>query len=203
MRGAGGTIAWYLPDRLGTIRDLINNSGSIIDHVDYSAFGTQLDESDPSEGDRMMGFAEMEADTVAGLNLAVDRVQNPGTGRWTSQDPLGFKAGDENLYRYVGGAPTLGGDPLGTQESGPSYPSWWPFPVPPLFPPETPIQILKYRLEHPSNRVGFCPFSWPEAKPKQKVPWKWEFEFPGGGGEFGPEHPWRPTDLQGTIWFQF
>ena len=24
---AGGTIAWYLPDRLGTIRDLINNSG--------------------------------------------------------------------------------------------------------------------------------------------------------------------------------
>ena len=37
---ASGTVAWYLPDRLGTIRDLINNSGSIIDHVDYSAFGT-------------------------------------------------------------------------------------------------------------------------------------------------------------------
>ena len=25
---AGGTIAWYLPDRLGTIRDLLNNSGA-------------------------------------------------------------------------------------------------------------------------------------------------------------------------------
>jgi hypothetical protein len=24
---SGGTVAWYLPDRLGTVRDLINNSG--------------------------------------------------------------------------------------------------------------------------------------------------------------------------------
>ena len=24
---SGGTIAWYMPDRLGTVRDLINNSG--------------------------------------------------------------------------------------------------------------------------------------------------------------------------------
>jgi RHS repeat-associated protein len=98
---AGGTIAWYLPDRLGTIRDLINNSGGIIDHVDYSAFGTVLDESSPSNGDRMMGFAGMERDTVTGLNLAVNRVQNPGTGRWTSQDPLGFAAGDPDLFVYA------------------------------------------------------------------------------------------------------
>ena len=87
---AGGTIAWYLPDRLGTIRDLISNSGSIVDHIDYSAFGTQLDESDPSNGDRMMGFAGMERGTVTGLNFAVNRVQDPRTGRWTSRDPFGF-----------------------------------------------------------------------------------------------------------------
>ena len=37
--------AWYLADHLGTVRDLINNSGAIIDHVDYSAFGTVLDET--------------------------------------------------------------------------------------------------------------------------------------------------------------
>jgi RHS repeat-associated protein len=110
---AGGTIAWYLPDRLGTIRDLINNSGGIIDHVDYSAFGTVLDESSPSNGDRMMGFAGMERDTVTGLNLAVYRVQNPGTGRWTSQDPLGFEAGDADLFRYVGNGPDVGSDVSG------------------------------------------------------------------------------------------
>jgi RHS repeat-associated protein len=110
---AGGTIAWYLPDRLGTIRDLINNSGSVIDHVDYSAFGTVLDESSPTSGDRMMGFAGMERDTVTGLNLAVNRVQDPGTGRWTSRDPLGFAAGDANLYRYVGNGPVGLIDPSG------------------------------------------------------------------------------------------
>jgi hypothetical protein len=52
---SAGTIAWYLPDLLGTIRDLINNSGSIIDHVDYSAFGAVLDESSSSSGDRAHG----------------------------------------------------------------------------------------------------------------------------------------------------
>ena len=77
---AGGTIAWYLPDRLGTIRDLINNSGSIIDHVDYSAFGTVLDESSPSSGDRMMGFAGMERDTATGLNLGRESNAESGDG---------------------------------------------------------------------------------------------------------------------------
>ena len=70
-------------------------------------------ESDPSNGDRMMGFAGMERDTVTGMNLAVNRVQNPGTGRWTSQDPLGFAAGDADLYRYVLNGPTSQGDPFG------------------------------------------------------------------------------------------
>ena len=77
---SGGTIAWYLPDRLGTIRDLISNSGAIIDHVDYSAFGTVLDESSPTSGDRMMGFAGMERDSVTGLNLAVEWVEIRGPG---------------------------------------------------------------------------------------------------------------------------
>ena len=49
-----------------------------------------------------MSFAGMERDTVTGLNLAVEREENPGTGRWDSQDPLGFAAGDDNLYRFVG-----------------------------------------------------------------------------------------------------
>ena len=41
-RQTSGTVAWYLPDRLGTIRDLVNTSGSVIDHVDYGAFGNTL-----------------------------------------------------------------------------------------------------------------------------------------------------------------
>jgi RHS repeat-associated protein len=112
---SGGTVSWYLADALGTVRDLLNNSGAIIDHVDFSAFGTVLDESSPASGDRMMGFAMLERDTVTGLNLAVFRDENPGTGRWNSQDPLGFAAGDANLARYVENDPSTSSDSFGLQ----------------------------------------------------------------------------------------
>ena len=122
---SGETVSWYLADALGSVRDLINNSGAIIDHIDFSAFGTVLDQSDPSAGDRMMGFAGMEQDSVTRLNLAVYREENPGTGRWDSQDPLGFRAGDGNLYRYLGNAPNGGDDPSG-EDWLDSYASWFP-----------------------------------------------------------------------------
>ena len=87
---SGGTVSWYLADALGTVRDLINNSGAVIDHVDFSAFGTVLDESSPTNGDRMMGFAGMERDAVTGLTLANVAEENPSTGRWC--EPVGIAA---------------------------------------------------------------------------------------------------------------
>jgi len=38
---------------------------------------------------------------------------DPGIGRWLQQDPIGFRAGDANLYRYVGNKPTNMTDPSG------------------------------------------------------------------------------------------
>jgi RHS repeat-associated protein len=110
---SGGTVSWYLADHLGTVRDLINNSGVIADHVDFSAFGTVLGETSPTNGGRFTGFAMLERDSVTGLNLAVYREENPGTGRWDSHDPIKFVAGDINLYRYAKNEPTSGFDPLG------------------------------------------------------------------------------------------
>jgi RHS repeat-associated protein len=106
-----------LPDRLGTIRDIVDNTGAIIDHVDYGAFGNQLGESSPATGDRLTGFAGLERDTATGLNLAVYRVEDPGAGRWAERDPLGFGGGDLNLYRYVGNRPSNSKDPLGLNPS--------------------------------------------------------------------------------------
>ena len=106
-------MAWYLPDRLGTIRDLINNSGSIIDHVDYSAFGTVLGESSPSNGDRMMGFAGLDAGYGHGAEPGDASGRESGTGRWTSQDPLGFEA-EIRTYIAMTNEPTIAGDPTGT-----------------------------------------------------------------------------------------
>ena len=39
---------------------------------------------------------------------------NPETGRFLSEDPIGFDGGDANLYRYVGNNSVNFRDPLGT-----------------------------------------------------------------------------------------
>ena len=38
---------------------------------------------------------------------------DPTIGRWTAEDPIAFKAGDTNLYRYVGNNPANFTDPSG------------------------------------------------------------------------------------------
>lgn len=40
---------------------------------------------------------------------------DPTVGRWLSQDPIGFQAGDPNLYRYVGNDPLRFRDPDGLE----------------------------------------------------------------------------------------
>ncbi|WP_165234108.1 FG-GAP-like repeat-containing protein [Aquisphaera insulae] len=117
-----GTVAWYLADRLGTVRDLIDNTGAIIDHVDYGAYGNQLAESSPANGDRLVGFGGLERDTATGLNLAVYRALDPRPGMWMSEDPVGFSAGDSNQQRYVVNSPVTFSDRSGLQIGvGPGY----------------------------------------------------------------------------------
>jgi RHS repeat-associated protein len=43
------------------------------------------------------------------------RSYEPGTGRWISQDPIGFAGEDLNLYRYTYNDPTNWVDPAGTK----------------------------------------------------------------------------------------
>ena len=48
-----------------------------------------------------------------GLQLQDRRWYDPKTGRWTTEDPLGFGAGDANVNRYIGNSPPNGTDPSG------------------------------------------------------------------------------------------
>jgi RHS repeat-associated protein len=97
---SGGVVAWYITDRLGTVRDLINNSGSVIDHVDYTVFGRVSNESSPSNGDRFK-FAGMELDAVTGLDYDRARWFDSVGGKFIGRDPIGFGGGDANDFRYV------------------------------------------------------------------------------------------------------
>jgi RHS repeat-associated protein len=110
--GTGGTAAWYLTDRQGSVRNLTDNSGNLQDTITYDPFGNVLSESNSSAGDRFK-YTGRELDSETGLQYNRARVYDAVHGRWLSQDPLGFSAGDTNLYRYVGNQPTGATDPSG------------------------------------------------------------------------------------------
>jgi RHS repeat-associated protein len=118
---------WELTDRLGSIRDVIDNSGAVKDAVAYDSFGNITSETNPDyRGHYAWTGREFDVETDLQYNRA--RYYDATTGRWISQDPLGFDAGDSNLYRYVRDAPTNATDPTGEQfgstTQGPQIPPW-------------------------------------------------------------------------------
>jgi RHS repeat-associated protein len=109
---SSGTAAWYLTDRLGSVRDITDNTGAVIDHVNYDGFGNVTSETQPTNGDRFK-WTGRELDSETGLQYNRARYYDPKTGRWISQDPVGLGAGDGNLYRYVTNDTPNSTDPSG------------------------------------------------------------------------------------------
>src|SRR5262249_19677520 len=67
------------------------------------------------------GWTGREYDSNTGLYHSIlGRNYNPETGRWNSEDPLGFTGGDSTLYRYLGTNPTRRTDPPRMKVSEPS-----------------------------------------------------------------------------------
>jgi RHS repeat-associated protein len=112
MSGNGTATAWYLTDHLGSVRNLVDGSGNLQDTIAYDPFGNVLSESNASFGDRYK-YTGRELDSETNLQYNRSRYYDAAHGRWTSQDPIGFAAGDVNLYRYVANQPTGANDPTG------------------------------------------------------------------------------------------
>ena len=109
--GAGGT-AWYLPDRLGSVRNLADTAGTLTGTVAYDSYGKVLSSAGSGTAERFK-FTGREYDAVTGLYDYRARTYDPTTGRFISRDPIGFAGGDANLQRYVGNSPTNATDPSG------------------------------------------------------------------------------------------
>jgi len=115
--GTAGTVTWSLGDNLGTIRDLVQYNAAtgtttVVNHVRYDTFGQIVSQTN-SQFQPWFAYTGREWDPAVGLYFYRARWYDPRAGRFTSEDPLGFAAGDVNLSRYVGNGPTLWVDPSG------------------------------------------------------------------------------------------
>ena len=117
---AADDVSWTLTDQLGSVRDwaVYNpalDATSIARHVTYDAFGNLTSDSAPAV-ESLFLFTARPYDADAQLQNNLNRWYDPATGRWMSTDPIGFEAGDANLYRYVGNGSTWQADPSGLEK---------------------------------------------------------------------------------------
>jgi RHS repeat-associated protein len=108
---AGGTVSWYLTDNINSVRQIVHTDGTEVYSASYTAFGTIVSPSGVG-GDRFK-FTGREWD--AGTATYYYRARNYGgdTGRFASEDPKWFLAGDTNGYRYAENCVAQRKDPTG------------------------------------------------------------------------------------------
>jgi len=126
-----GEILWALADNLGSVRDVVDYSGELRIHRRYDGFGNVVDETHYNTSgvevnalqagyvDEAFGYTGRYFDSDTGLQNNLNRWYDASVGRWISEDPIGFAAGDANLYRYVGNSSTGFTDPSGLEKCGP------------------------------------------------------------------------------------
>jgi RHS repeat-associated protein len=121
---SSGSTEWYLTDQLGSVVAIASTS-AVLDQITYDPFGNIVTQTNATDAVRF-GFAGMEYDSVTGLYYDHARYYDAAIGRFTTQDPKSFSAGDTNLYRYVGNAPTADVDPSGLIDTDFGLGAWWP-----------------------------------------------------------------------------
>jgi RHS repeat-associated protein len=105
-------MVWSLSDRLGSVNLLTDAGGVVVNKRTFDSFGRVLSETNPSVKFRY-GYTGREQDQETGLDYYRARYYDAANGRFISVDPIGFGAGDTNLYRYVGNSSTMYTDPSG------------------------------------------------------------------------------------------
>jgi RHS repeat-associated protein len=115
--GGPEDVLWPLTDWQGTVRHLATyvastDTTTVANEKFYDAYGNVTAETN-SAVDTLFAYTGRFFDEDTGLQWNLNRWYDPKTGRWLSEDPIGFAAGDPNLYRYTGNSPADSLDPSG------------------------------------------------------------------------------------------
>jgi RHS repeat-associated protein len=123
---------YYSRDHLGSVRELLNSSGTIVARYGYDMYGRTTLISGSNLATKQ--YAEMYMHQPSGMYLSrggekpsTGRIYDANTGRWPSRDPL-EELGGLNLYAYCLNNPIWFIDPDGLRSRG----------VPPRGPVTTP-----------------------------------------------------------------
>ncbi|HBO43094.1 MAG TPA: hypothetical protein DD670_04005 [Planctomycetaceae bacterium] len=84
---------------------MADDTVTIVKHVVYDAFGNVLADTAPGV-ESLLLYTARPFDAETHLQNNLNRWYDATIGRWLAEDPIGFAAGDANLYRYVGNAAT-------------------------------------------------------------------------------------------------
>ena len=87
------------------------SSGAVVQRMDYDVWGKVIADTNP--GFQPFGFAGGVYDQHTGLVRFGARDYDPGTGRWTAKDPIGFGGLEPNLYDYTTNDPINHIDAIG------------------------------------------------------------------------------------------
>lgn len=112
-----GNTYRIISDHLGSPRLVVNIAdGSVIQRIDYDVWGKV--KSDTNPGFQPFGFAGGIYDQHTQFVRFGMRDYDSVTARWMSKDPIGFRGGDSNLYRYTLNDPINFIDPDGLRFLG-------------------------------------------------------------------------------------
>jgi uncharacterized protein RhaS with RHS repeats len=104
---------------------------------------------------------------------------NPSVGVFATEDPTGFDAGDDNLYRFVGNDPTNSTDPTGLQEKEQAVCQI------------TSVKLIRTKADFPEGLITTIAPGFPTLKGEAKL----------NLANLGPYNdPNMDTDFQNSFW---